>query len=79
MGMRGITTILCIGKASQELEVPIHAKLSANPPFEIDPENKYRFSGKKVNVHITFEVDSGGNITELEADARGQLRHFNKK
>jgi hypothetical protein len=32
-----------------------------------------------INIHITFEVDGDGNITGLEADARGQLRHFNKK
>jgi CubicO group peptidase (beta-lactamase class C family) len=57
----------------------LYAKLGEKPPFEIYPENKYRFSGKKVNVRITFEVDGDGNITGLEADARGQLRHFNKK
>lgn len=35
--------------------------------------------GKKVNVHITFDVDGEGNITSLEAEAKGQIHHFNKK
>lgn len=51
----------------------------AKPPFEIYPENRYVFFGKKVNVHITFDVDGEGNITALEAEAKGQIRHFNKK
>ena len=46
---------------------------------QIYPESRYVFFGKKVNVHITFDVGGEGNITSLEAEAKGQNHHFNKK
>lgn len=57
----------------------LYAKLGANPPFEIYPENRFKFYGKKVNVRITFKSDREGIITGLEAEARGQTSHFNKR
>lgn len=57
----------------------LYAKLGTNPPFEIYPENRFKFYGKKVKVHITFSTDGEGNITGLEAEVRGQTSHFNKK
>ena len=48
----------------------LYAQLGAKPPFEIYPENRNVFFGKKVNVHITFDVNVEGNITALEAEAK---------
>ncbi|MEO5562630.1 MAG: serine hydrolase domain-containing protein [Chitinophagaceae bacterium] len=57
----------------------LYAKLGAKPPFEIYPENRFKFYGKKVNVHLTFKTDGEGNITGLETELRGQTHQFNKK
>ena len=57
----------------------LYAKLGTNPPFEIYPENRFKFYGKKVNVRVSFKPDGEGNITGLEAEVRGQKYQFNKK
>jgi len=57
----------------------LYAKLGTNPPFEIYPENRFKFYGKKVNVRLSFKPDGEGNITGLEAEVRGQKYQFNKK
>jgi CubicO group peptidase (beta-lactamase class C family) len=66
---------LTIGLSGDQL----YAKLGPNPPFEIYPESRNKFYGKKVNVHLTFNLDGEGNSTGLEAEGRGQTHHFNKQ
>jgi CubicO group peptidase (beta-lactamase class C family) len=50
----------------------LYAKLGANPAFEIYPEKRCHFFGKKVNVRFIFKEGDDGNITGLEANLRGQ-------
>lgn len=57
----------------------LYAKLGANPAFEIYPENKLNFFGKKVTIRLTFKSEENNRITGLEAHARGQIHHFIKK
>ncbi len=57
----------------------LYAKLGNNPPFEIFPEDKHRFFGKKVNVRFTFRQNGEGNIAGVEAEARGEKRYFSKE
>lgn len=61
------------------LEGRLYARLGNNPAFEIFPEEKGRFFGKKVNVHFTFQQDGEGNIMGVEAEARGERRYFKKE
>ncbi|MEO6000121.1 MAG: serine hydrolase domain-containing protein [Chitinophagaceae bacterium] len=69
---------------SQELNILIvkdqlYAKLSSKPAFEIYPQNKFQFYGKKVNVHFSFIGDGEGNIIGVETEGRGHTYHFNKQ
>lgn len=57
----------------------LYAKMGANPAFEIYPENKMTFFGKKVNIRLTFKSDDAEQITGLEADVRGQVHQFIKQ
>ncbi|WP_346318954.1 serine hydrolase [Chitinophaga sp. YIM B06452] len=63
----------------QLLEGRLYAKLGNNPAFEIFPEEKGRFFGKKVNVHFTFQQDGEGNVMGVEAEARGERRYFKRE
>lgn len=55
------------------------ARLANKPPFEIYPEDKQRFYGKKVNVLFTFEPGESGKISKLTATIGDKLYYFNKK
>lgn len=57
----------------------LYAKLGNNPPFEIYPDSRMEFYGKKVNIKFTFQSDQEGLITGLLADGRSQILTFNKK
>jgi CubicO group peptidase (beta-lactamase class C family) len=57
----------------------LYAKLGINPPFEIYPENEYRFFGKKVNARLVFNADEAGIIASLDVEVRKTIYHFNKK
>ncbi len=71
-------------QGQQELDIvlvndQLYAKLGANPAFEVYPESKLSFFGKKVDVRLTFKSDEEDGITGLEADVKGQKHHFTKK
>ncbi|WP_373513010.1 serine hydrolase domain-containing protein [Persicitalea sp.] len=57
----------------------LYAKLGNNPIFEIYPEQRFRFYGKKVEVALHFQSDEEGNITRVEAERKGQKVTFSKQ
>lgn len=57
----------------------LYAKLGNNPIFEIYSDSFLGFYGKKVNVKITFQQSTDGQITGLVAEGRGQVLIFNKE
>ncbi|MGN7721175.1 serine hydrolase [Chitinophaga sp. 22620] len=57
----------------------LYAKLGNNPAFEIFPEEKHKFFGRKVNVRFTFQLDGEGNVVGVEAEAQGEKRYFRKE
>ncbi len=64
----------------QVINDKLYARSGSNPAFEIYPENRYSFYGKKVNIYFSFKADDGGNITVLEAILKdGQIQQFNRE
>jgi CubicO group peptidase (beta-lactamase class C family) len=54
------------------------ARLGSKPPFEIYPQNKLRFYGKKVNAIFTFESGANGEMLRLGVKVNEVTHYFNK-
>jgi CubicO group peptidase (beta-lactamase class C family) len=60
-----------------QTKIGLFAKLGDNPAFQIYPNGKHQFFGKKVDITFSFKIKDG-LVQSLKAEGVGRTFHFKK-